>query len=357
MARALFYSLTIYSTSRIVIYSVLAANGIYPTWESLRSFRWIRIEPSHLSVLGVAIESTVWVTFGIITLLEMILFRKTVVRIIVFPFVLVASSFYWFRVMIKGSTYPHSYTHTEKGATTKVMEPDRIPYSNDLDLRHYIENDIPVIITDLPEEIPNDLKQRFPFTETKKPRDVETPMHPQEMQITQYSMPSAGLLDSFTARHFGQSHLTMIVFSGSYDSGLAHIDSCPTYNVYYMGRGSKKVVLVHGSMLRYVSVAKGLDNVYVKDDKAGWDSTQWLHNIPEYYQFDIHAGELLLFNNGSTLHKFGNLEEDTVGYSLRVHWFKASELIVKKNLFDPAAAWFYTKAYTLKQVMRDPATV
>jgi uncharacterized membrane protein len=353
MARALFYSVTIYSTSRIVIYSVLAANGIYPTWESIRSFRWIRIQPSYLPVLGTAIEATVWVTFGIITLLELYLFRETVLRVILFPFVLLATSFYWCRIMIQGTMYPHSYIHTERGRTERVLEPDRLVYSPDLDLRHYIDNDIPVILTQVPPDIALYLKDHFPCAQ--RPNNEASSL--EEMQIVQYAMPRVGPLDTFTAQHFGQSHLTMLVFSGRYDSGLAHIDSCPTYNVYYMSRGSKKVVLVHGSMLRYVSVADGLDNVYVVHDKAGWESTQWLENIPEYYQFEVHAGELLLFNNGSTVHKFGNLSDDNVGYSLRVHWNKASELIVKKNLWDPASAWFFTKALTSNGFLRNPASV
>jgi hypothetical protein len=260
------------------------------------------------------------------------------------------SSLQWITVYFKGTHYKHSYKHSAQGKTNKIIVPDRIPYSADMDLAKYIQGDIPVIITNLPAEIPEYLLEHY------KPTLASTGAK-EEMLINQFLMPNAGPMGKFAAKHISNIRLTLLVFYGKYHSGVAHIDSCPTYNAYYMARGSKKVILVHGSMLKYVSVADGLDNVYAVGDKAGWDSLEWLDNIPEYYQFQVDQGEMLLFNNSSTLHKFGNLGDDNLAYSLRVNCYRASSLIVKKNLINCSAAWFFTEAILHGTLLRSPSTV
>ena len=115
-------------------------------------------------------------------------------------------------------------------------------------------------------------------------------------------------------------------FSGKYVSGLPHIDMLPSFNFYIVMNGEKKINLIPQKNTKYVDLKHGIDNVYVA-------SQNWLNNIPEYYDFTLKKGEMLLFNNSAMIHYFENItgREDII--TIRVNNFKNVSPIVAYNQF------------------------
>ncbi len=146
-------------------------------------------------------------------------------------------------------------------------------------------------------------------------------------------------------------------FSGSYRSSIAHLDTLPTYNAYIVQKGGKEVILIPPENSKYLSYANGIDNVYITADRAGRENLEWLNQLPEYYHFELAAGDMLLFNNGAMPHKFFNLVGNEVIYSLRMNHADANTMIVKKEMFNWDFAWHGAKIAIASFYSRDQAYV
>lgn len=107
-------------------------------------------------------------------------------------------------------------------------------------------------------------------------------------------------------------------FRGGYKNCVAHIDSGSSYNFYYVKSGKKRVTFIPVEHSEMHGFTNGHDSVYVKgsdeDDEFG-------KNYPERYQFEVEAGDVLIFNNCAVLHKFENVTGREDIYTIRMNSF------------------------------------
>jgi len=127
--------------------------------------------------------------------------------------------------------------------------------------------------------------------------------------------------------------LILVRFSGSYDDVLAHLDVGASYNFYYLHKGKKFVQIIPHEYTHYLNLNYGSDNVHVVDDLNDKKMT-WLNKLPEYYSFYLNEGEVLLFNNCKTIHKFKNVNGNEDAYSIRFLHDDSSGLSLKRYMYS-----------------------
>ena len=84
----------------------------------------------------------------------------------------------------------------------------------------------------------------------------------------------------------------------------------------------------------------GIDSVFVKNSG---DNSNWISEVPEYYGFDLKAGEVLLFNNSHCIHQFINTTGEEVVYTIRLTCFDSSPLILCNDIFNWKQAYHFSK--------------
>jgi copper oxidase (laccase) domain-containing protein len=84
---------------------------------------------------------------------------------------------------------------------------------------------------------------------------------------------------------------------------------------------------------------------------------QWLNRLPNYYHFQVHANEVLLFNNCMCIHKFENLIKNEEIYTIRLLSSDCSPLIFKKDIFNWQHIKHSIKISLMTKYNRDPALV
>ncbi len=116
-------------------------------------------------------------------------------------------------------------------------------------------------------------------------------------------------------------------FSGGYKACHAHIDGdFMAYNFYYVVKGRKRCWIVPRQYNDMIELQSGYHSSFVKDDYADLSCmNSWLSKIPCVYEAELSANDVLLFNNCASVHKFINLEDDTVIYTTRVFNYNVSK--------------------------------
>lgn len=210
---------------------------------------------------------------------------------------------------------------------------------NDID--NYIKTSEPFIIKNIP-------KDYFNFTENLND-DYDT-VSDDKMIIKTYFFPNLKKLGSFIYNLLGKHVLYMACFSGNYKSGHAHIDAFPSYNFYYVHHGVKECWIIPPENRYYVNMKNGIDNVYI-DNSA--NNNSWLSNIPYYYNDVVSEGEVLIFNNSKCIHKFTNMKDNNIIYTIRLSSFDADALVIKHDIFNWNMCKHFSNIVIDKLLIRD----
>lgn len=140
-----------------------------------------------------------------------------------------------------------------------------------------------------------------------------------KLHIDQFTLPSCGKMGEWIRSHLPWKPIIyMARFSGGYKGGFAHIDAFPSYNFYYVRRGRKHVYIVPRQYNPAVNFKPGYDSVYVGDDGPDDGKLEWIDRLPGVYEFDVDAGDVLLFNNSASIHKFMNITHNPEIFTLRL---------------------------------------
>merc|ERR1712003_225239 len=74
-----------------------------------------------------------------------------------------------------------------------------------------------------------------------------------------------------------------------------------------------------------------------------------------YWDFQVEAGDVLLFNNAATCHKFINLTPNPEIFTIRVQNFTgASHLSLRNDMFNWAGAKSFAALILSRATVRDP---
>lgn len=244
----------------------------------------------------------------------------------------------------------HSLRHTKvlhSNIKTRIKIPKYIDYNTIIQstkhdtnvLQKYITNSIPIIITNIPTTYFEHLRTKYPIPITFS----------KDLIIKEYVLPFIGAaLTYFIMKYIQKPIIYMASFSGRYKAGVAHIDSLSTYNFYYVQEGAKEVWIVPDKYTKYIDMSEGIDNVFVEKDGAELNNLEdWLYNkVPSYYHFKLQKGEVLLFNNANSIHKFSNVTGREEIYTIRLGSTNASELILRNDLCNWKQAEHYYNMVT-----------
>ncbi|MEM9691040.1 MAG: hypothetical protein AAGA56_00715 [Myxococcota bacterium] len=216
-------------------------------------------------------------------------------------------------------------------------------------LRPYLAESRPVILTGLDQN----LLEHAPRALRARSGDLPE----QRLLIDVRILPRLGSLGRWILRHTGRPAVYMARFSGSYGACIAHIDSLPSYNFYVMYRGRKRVIIVPREHNARLDLANGYDSVFVREDQDDFDHLQWLDALPDYYDFELEEGEVLLFHNSACLHKFANLTASPEVYTIRLVAFDAAAQVLRNDVGNWAGAKFFARALAGKTLVRETYSV
>jgi hypothetical protein len=231
---------------------------------------------------------------------------------------------------------------------TKQLPVDKIDFQ-DLSyhkVKKYIDDSIPLIITGIPNEFITDFKN-YSLVENV----LNNPKN--NIILNQYFFPKIPKFKNFIKKYIRKTIISMIQLNGNYESGKAHIDFVSSYNIYYLHKGEKKVIIVPEQCTNYLDMNIGIDNVYVKDDINTNNRDDWLKKIPSYWSFILKQNEILLFNNSKCIHKFKNICEQAEAFSIRVYHSDSSHLIRRNGILNLNSAYHFSKIITNKNLLRE----
>ena len=207
----------------------------------------------------------------------------------------------------------------------------------------------PVVIEGLKAELFDVLEDFTPAHTSDLPSD--------KLLIDQYSLPKLGNLAQWIRTHTGRRVAYMARFSGGYGGGVAHIDAFPSYNFYYVRRGTKKVFIVPRQYNAEMDLVSGFDSMYVAPDTADLSQLEWLDELPAYYTFELTEGDVLLFNNSACVHKFINLSPSPEIFTLRLFTIDASPLTLRNDILNWAGAKSFASVLLQPTTVRDTYSV
>jgi hypothetical protein len=216
-------------------------------------------------------------------------------------------------------------------------------------LRSHIQHSEPIIIKGMSPDLFGPLDSYAPPLPPTAPGD--------KLLIDQFTLPRLGVLSDWIREYTGKRVAYMARFCGGYAGGFAHIDSFPSYNFYYVKKGRKKVYIVPRQYNSLLDLANGYDSVFVKNDTADESQMEWLQSLPAYYQFEVEQGDVLLFNNSACIHKFMNLTEDPIIYTVRLFSGDASPLTLKNDVFNWQGAKYFGSILLNPTSVRDTYSV
>lgn len=149
----------------------------------------------------------------------------------------------------------------------------------------------------------------------------------------------------------------MASFAGNYKSGYAHIDAFPSYNFYYVKQGKKQVYIIPHEYTCYLNMKGGIDNIYVEYDNANNNKLEWLNKVPEYYNFELETGDVLIFNNSKCIHKFTNLTNNNIIYTIRLYNTDVSTLILKNDILHYEQAYEFSNIILNGEIIKNTSEI
>lgn len=210
-------------------------------------------------------------------------------------------------------------------------------------IKKYIDKSIPFIIRNVPKKYKNDVQKYSINSVHNFPKN--------NIQLNQYFNPDIPNFYKFLTKYIKKNLLSMVQLNGNYKSGVAHIDFVSSYNVYFMHRGCKKVIIVPENYTKYFYMKKSIDNVFVAND-LDMDNEEWLNNVPFYWSFILQENDILIFNNSKCIHKFQNLTTNSEVFSMRVFHSDSSYYIRKYNILNYNTALHFSKIILNKNIFR-----
>lgn len=140
-------------------------------------------------------------------------------------------------------------------------------------------------------------------------------------------------------------------FSGTYKTGFAHMDFFASYNVYYVFEGKKRVQMIPWYHSESRPLTHGFDSAYVK---GSIDNQQWYKAYPSYYEFDVSANDILLFNSSACIHKFTNLTKYTDIVSIHTSSQYAAPVIHRGERWNWETAGYFSGIVMDGKTERNP---
>lgn len=217
------------------------------------------------------------------------------------------------------------------------------------DLRTYMRHSRPVILRDVDPGLLADAETAVAGVAPGMPQG--------RLLINVRVLPRLGALGRWIRAHTGRRPVYMARFSGSYKTCIAHIDSAPSYNFYYLRKGRKRVFIVPRQYNRHVQLERGYDSVFAGEDADDLEHLGWLDRVPGYYDFELEAGEVLLFHNSACLHKFSNLTEAPEVYTIRLFSMDAAPEILRNDVLNWKGAQFFATTLLTPTTVRDTYSV
>ena len=131
--------------------------------------------------------------------------------------------------------------------------------------------------------------------------------------------------------------------TGNYSSTYAHLDFIPSYTLYYLKNGKKKIILIP---MEYSDehLTKGNDSLY---DIDSLKNKNWHLKYKSYYNFYLFKDDVLFFNNTSFLHKFVNMKYSTA-FLIRMSNEYTLPIVLKNQIWN----WNWAK-YSQKLIFEN----
>lgn len=198
-------------------------------------------------------------------------------------------------------------------------------------LSKYVKRSEPVIIKGVDAKLFNSSLAEYAPEETPEQVAKGVP----NLHINFWLLPSVGGAGAWINKHLPwKPILYMARFSGAYKAGYAHIDTFPSYNFYYVRRGRKRVILVPRQYNDAVNLKGGYDSNFVGDDAPDMSKLEWIDRLPGVWEFELEAGDVLLFNNSACIHKFMNLTHNPEIFTIRLLHDDASPYTYRNDLLN-----------------------
>lgn len=278
----------------------------------------------------------------------------------VYLFFTIYESYLLILSLFKGEMYNSRYkiTKINKNSSTnieicKVDATDGIEKHVNL-IQENIKKNKPTIIKNIPKILFTEL---YNIYEKEKVLNGNT-SNDNKLIMRELYLPKLLFINEFVKYLTKRSILYMASFAGKYASGYAHIDSFQSNNVYYVVKGSKRVLIIPHEYTPYVSLKPGIDSVYCNEDSPHDDKhLEWLKNVPEYYLFTLEEGDLLIFNNSGCIHKFTNITGNEYIFTMRTSGDYVSPLVLRNDIFNWKMAKHYANIILTSVQFRTTANI
>ncbi|KAJ3382540.1 aldehyde dehydrogenase (NAD(P)(+)) ald5 [Entophlyctis sp. JEL0112] len=213
--------------------------------------------------------------------------------------------------------------------TSKSITPICLKYDPLLNLQPFVKNSEPIVLTDLPPSILSEF--------TAQHRSYEALMDGSTL-IDFKTLPKYETLSKFIWKSMRKIIMFAITFRGRDFSGYAHMDTFPSYNFYFIAKGSKDVILIPKDGASFFDCETGFDSIFLEGTSGA--NLEWVNQAPQHYRFTLHENQVLVFNNSKLLHKFMTTSDtECVAHSLRLTNIDVNPLVARKFIFNWPQAW------------------
>ena len=225
--------------------------------------------------------------------------------------------------LASGSTKGKLFPVTKLDASKRKLTPAII--------QGFMSRSEPLIIKNLPKDLFSELAPGGGYAPPQSQEMVERGT----VMVKNNILPrSLGGFGQWIQEYVQKPVLYMLRLSGSYGSQSAHMDGV-MYNIYYVVRGRKRVWICPGQynpLLKFESAGNAL--MIPESGRSSSNPLKWIESVPGVWNFELEAGDVLLFNNTCCVHKFVNLTENPEVFSVRVPTSAMSPLVTKFHLFN-----------------------
>ena len=160
-------------------------------------------------------------------------------------------------------------------------------------------------------------------------------------------------------RDYPQKRISyMVSFAGRYGGTPAHMDGFSS-QVYYVARGTKRVWICPRQYNHLFDFQSGYNSVFIPgSDRTSSDPFKWIQSVPAVWKFQLNEGDVLIFNNAACVHKFANVTETPVVFSMRLLGGDMSPVTMKHHMFNWAQMRYFIKvAFSSNKVVEKPAGI
>ena len=205
-------------------------------------------------------------------------------------------------------------------------------------IQGFISRSEPVIIQNLPKDTFSALTPGGQYS----PPSTEAKVKRGNVILVNYLWPRAlGAFGQWIQKNIQRQAYTMVRISGNYGGTPAHMDGFGD-QVYYVARGRKRVWICPRQYNHLLEFQSGANTVWIPGSgRTSSDPNNWIQSVPGVWALELNAGDVLLFNNSTCVHKFENVSEDPEIFSLRMWLSNLSPVTARHHMgnWNEARYW------------------